>query len=429
LINIKTKRKSNRKISLAFLILIIFIFIYVGQFIIYYKDSIPYELINTNKFKGEATFIYFYGFTANSIAVFNRDKFNKNKEDLLNFGPLISLDNKSKIDGKNKIFIFQIEALESSIVNTKYENKYIMPFLNGLTKSSIYFPFCLSYHKGGNTSDAEFSIINSVEPLNDYPAIKLGQKAYENSFVKKLKNIGYDTHVFHGNAGYFFDRQAAFPKAGFNIFHDINSMKLKQVTWGACDEDVYNYMLKTLENQKEPFIYYIISMSSHEPYNLINPIFFDKSFEQIDDVRTKNYFNSFRYVDKTLEYAVNKILQKYPDSLILIFGDHSSAIRNSKYYKNSRAITPSKKSLEFVPLFIISKDLPPHIERQKAVSFLDIAPTILYLIKNKIEIKTYGENLMDYNNLNNKIFFKDESFSRKELFNLIFNSLKDFIKF
>lgn len=189
LLNIKTKRKSNRKISLAFLILIIFIFIYVGQFIIYYKDSTPYELINTNKFKGEATFIYFYGFTANSIAVFNRDKFNKNKEDLLNFGPLISLDNKSKIDGKNKIFIFQIEALESSIVNTKYENKYIMPFLNGLTKSSIYFPFCLSYHKGGNTSDAEFSIINSVEPLNDYPAIKLGQEAYENSFIKKLKNL------------------------------------------------------------------------------------------------------------------------------------------------------------------------------------------------------------------------------------------------
>ncbi len=424
--SIKIKMGFKLKVSLIIFLLIFFIFVYFVQFIIYYKDSTPYELLNTNKFKGEATFVYFYGFTANSIAVFQRDKYNKNKEELLNFGPSISINTEESKFHKKHIFIFQIEAFEASAVLTKYNNEYIMPFLNELKKSSIYFPFCLSYHKGGNTSDAEFSILNSVEPLDDYPAIKLGERAFSNSFIKILKNSGYDTHVFHGNAGYFFDRQAAFPKAGFNIFHDLNSMKLKQVTWGACDEDVYNYMLESLENQKEPFIYYIISMSSHEPYNLINLVFFDKAFEQIDDIRTKNYFNSMRYVDKTLQYAIQKILEKYPDALILIFKDHSSAIRNSKYYKNSRVVFPSKKSLEFVPLFIFSKDLTPHFEKQNAISFLDIAPTILYLSKVDAKIKTYGENLINFSNLKNKIYFKDESFSRKELFKIIYNSLKDY---
>jgi len=424
----KIKIGFKLKISLVLFLIIFFIFAYFVQFIIYYKDSTPYELLNTNKFKGEATFIYFYGFTANSIAVFYRDKYNNKKEELLSYGPLISINNEDNKFPKNHVFIFQIEAFESSAVLAKYNNEYVMPFLNELKNSSIFFPFCLSYHKGGNTSDAEFSVINSVEPLNDYPAIKLGSNAFSNSFIKILKNFGYDTHVFHGNAGYFFDRQSAFPKAGFNIFHDLNSMKLKQVTWGASDEDVYNYMLENLKNQKEPFIYYIISMSSHEPYNLINPVFFDKTFEQIDDIRTKNYFNSMRYVDKTLQYSVQKILIKFPDAVIIIFGDHSSAIRNSKYYKNSRVVTPSGNSLEFVPLFIISKDLSSHFEKQKAVSFLDIAPTILSLSNVNATIKTYGENLIDFTNLKNKIYFKGESFSRKELFNIIFDSLKDYFK-
>lgn len=431
--SIKVKIFINKKINISYILIIIFLIVYVGQFIIYYKDSTPYELLNTNKFKGEATFIYFYGFTANSIAVFQRDKFNKNKEELLNFGLLTHINdkflNKENKFNKKHIFIFQIEAMESSIIFTKYNNEYIMPFLNELTNLSIFFPFCLSYHKGGNTSDTEFSVINSVEPLNDYPAIKLGEKAFVNSFIKKLKDSGYDTQVFHGNAGYFFDRQSAFPKAGFNIFHDLNNMKLRQVGWGASDEDVYNYMLKNLEIQSEPFIYYIISMSSHEPYNLINSIFIDKSFENIEDIRTKNYFNSMRYVDKSLKYSVQKILEKYPDALILIFGDHSSAIRNNKYYKNSRIVSSNKKALEFVPLFIFSKDLKPHFEKENIVSFLDIGPTILYLSGIEVQIKTYGESLIDNSILKNKIYFKDESFSRKELFKIVYNNLKNFLKF
>ena len=143
------------KTSITIFLLIIFLFLYFCQFIIYYKDSTPYELLNTNKFKGEATFVYFYGFTANSIAVFQRDKYNKNKEDLLTYGPIISIENVENRLVNKHIFIFQIEALESSAVFAKYNDEYVMPFLNELTKSYIYFPFCLSYHKGGNTSDAE----------------------------------------------------------------------------------------------------------------------------------------------------------------------------------------------------------------------------------------------------------------------------------
>jgi len=204
-------------------------------------------------------------------------------------------------------------------------------------------------------------------------------------------------------------------------------MKLKEVGWGAEDKEVYTFMLNKLEEQKEPFIYYTISMSSHEPYNLINSVFYDKIFNDINDVRVRNYFNSMRYVDKALEDAITKILRKHPDAIIFIFGDHCSNIRENPYYKNSRVITKSKIAIEFVPLFIVSSELTPYIEKNKVASLLDISPTIIYLSRIKTSIRTFGENLLNPKKLNNSIYFRNEEYSRKELYKLIFNEIKKYM--
>lgn len=418
-------KKKDIKRATAF-ILIFLIFFLVSALIFTFIDS-PIELARSTRFQDEVKSVYFYGLLENSVAVFIKNPPTLNWAKLLDFGPELTFKHpEDKIKNK-KIFIFQIEALESTAIFAKHDGEYVTPFLNDLAGKSLFFPFCLSYHKGGNTSDAEFAVINSVEPLDEYPAMKLGDEAFKNSFIRFFNNAGFDSYIFHGNQAFYFDRDKAFKKAGFKEYYDIKKMGLKQYTWGAEDEDVFSFAVNKLDEQKEPFLYYIISMSSHEPYNLINIHYENERFGNIKDSRTKNFFNSINYVDKALEKSVKAIMKKYPDALIIIFGDHSTNVRKNEYYRNAICRASSGLVCEFVPLIIYGSGITPHVENQNAVSFLDIAPTILSLASIDATIKTYGEDLTKYEDLKNPIPFRGEKFSREELFKLIFESLKDYL--
>ena len=112
---------------------------------------------------------------------------------------------------KPNYVIIQVESMDANIVNQKYKGVYVTPFLRSLTASAVYYPFAMSYHEGGGTSDSEFSIINSVEPLESYPALKLSSYDFPNSMVSKLDAQGYSTFAFHGNIGSFYNEMWHFP--------------------------------------------------------------------------------------------------------------------------------------------------------------------------------------------------------------------------
>jgi phosphoglycerol transferase MdoB-like AlkP superfamily enzyme len=418
---------NNKNIKRANAFILNFFAIFFICFLIFSFIDSPFKLASSNNFADEVKSVYFYGLLENSVAVFIKNPPGLNWAKLLDFGPTCTFGNPGDSIKNKEIFIFQIEALESTAIFAKHDGEFVTPFLKELADKSLFFPFCLSYHKGGNTSDAEFAIINSVEPLDEYPAMKLGEEAFKNSFIKFFNNAGFESYIFHGNQAFYFDRDKAFKKAGFQEYYDIKKMGLKQYTWGAEDEEVFAFAVNKLNEQKEPFLYYLISMSSHEPYNLINIHYQNKRFDNIKDSRTKNYFNSINYLDQALEKSIEAILKKYPDALIVVFGDHSTNIRKNEYYRNAICRASSGLVCEFVPLIIYGQGITPHRENQFAVSFLDIAPTILSLASVNAKINTYGEDLTKYNDLKNSIPFRGEKFSRKELFSLIYEALKEYI--
>jgi lipoteichoic acid synthase len=321
-------------------------------------------------------------------------------------------------NSKQNFVVIQVESMDSNIVNTKYKDKYIMPYLQSLTNESVYYPYTLSYHMGGATSDCEFSTIDSIEPLTSFPAIKLNSYYYPNSYLKRLTDQAYTTVAFHGNIGSYFNRTMSFSKMGFQEFNDMTKMNLKDEGWGAPDHKVFNYALDRINSVKSPFLSYIITMTSHGPFTNAGYYYHNNEYDDITDVTVKDYFNSLSYVDQSIKDFVLSVRSMQKDTNILIYGDHTPNVNKDGLFKQASFIYENKY-FEFVPIFILTPDKKVYKETKKVASFLDISPTILNASGVPFKIKSEGLDLLQDPSGNNTIPFKGSNYDREFLYSKI----------
>ncbi|MFC1503801.1 LTA synthase family protein [Spirochaetota bacterium] len=370
---------------------------------------------------GEIAIIKRYGLLVNSIVYMMKYSQDNDLIKLLDNGPLHTSAGREK-DQKPDIILIQAEAMDAHAVKAKYNGRHIMPFLGSIKDASIYYPYVLAYHKGGGTSDCEFSIINSVEPLDHFPGIKLRYYSYENSFIRFLKKNGYSSYAFHGNRGDYFNRIIAFNKMGFIDFYDILKMELTESGWGAPDEDLFDYISKAALSHKKPVYYHIITMSSHIPFTTVSDYYTDPYFETVKKKSARDYFNSMAYLDKQIEKFIKDI--KHDNTYIFIYGDHASCASTIPGIYSQSKYKRGADAFEFVPLLIITPEKRGYTEKRLAASFLDLGITILEAAGVPYEIRTKGENLLSYPIKDNDIPFKSKNYKRSELYKMGLSTFK-----
>ena len=412
--NFKKFKVIERKIKVVNIISIVVALVVMLSSEIYIHiangDETPYH--NNNGDIDETFLVSRYGTMVNEIIQVSANA----RGDLsarLQYGENITKE-KTKEDNPNIIYI-QVEALDSSIVDYAFEGEEVMPFLKSLSEKSIYYPYTLSYHSAGGTSDSEFATINSLEPFDFFPSLKIANYDFFNSYVSKLQKAKYDTSVFHGNYSKFFSRDEVYPKMGYKHFYDLKSMKVKEAGWGASDEDLFNYTQKILEKKKTPYFAHVITMTSHEPFTNVDHVNALKSFSGISDKDTRKYASAINYVDKQLEDFVNKMQDD--NTYIFIIGDHTSAV-NSQHYKTSSYVKDNKR-FEYVPLFIITPDKAVYKEEKYVASFLDISPTMLNISGIEYQVFSDGYDLLSGEMQDSELPYRGMNYKRSELFSEI----------
>jgi len=331
----------------------------------------------------------------------------------------ISYGNKVVIHSPNShranVLMIQVESLDANIINTTYRGRYITPFLHDLSQKSIYYPYALSYRRAGGTSDCEVAVLNSLESLENYPIMKLESYSYPNCIVEKLNKQGYRTIAFHGNAGRYWNRNKAYKQMNFDEFYDRRRMGLKVVGWGAPDKDVFEYVKNTLSSENKNFFYYIITMSSHEPFTLVKQYYIINTFDDVEPALTRNYFSSIQYVDNTLRDFITTFRKKYKNTFIFIYGDHTPYVIDEGDYKRTFFIL-DHRGFEFVPLIILTPDNRIYREEHRVAGYLDFAPTVLSAAGGSFEIRTSGLDLLRTPITDDNIKFRGQSYDRKLLF-------------
>lgn len=371
------------------------------------------DTITRRNFFGERIIVKKYGTLVNNFCDLLRYGDEKKIISRFDYGNKLSFKNSS--DKPNNIIVIQVESMNSNIIRFRYKDKCVMPFLNKLSYSGIYYPRLISHHYAGGSSDAEFVAINSIEPTIGFPAFRLRTYDYPNSIAKKLTQRGYVVSAFHGNTADFFNRGMAFTKMGFQSFYDINDMKLCQEGWGASDSAVFQFVKNKLAKEKNPLFYYIITMSSHAPFSNVENYYHNNHFDDINNHIEKAYLNSMSYVDRELSRFVNFIKDSISNSYVLVFGDHSVLVEGTFYSTKSSYIPGVEFAFGFVPLLILTPYLKSFHETQYVTTFIDLAPTILAGTGLNISMYSSGLNLLERIN-DGYINFEDGKYKRSELF-------------
>ncbi|MDP4089542.1 MAG: LTA synthase family protein [Bacillota bacterium] len=313
-------------------------------------------------------------------------------------------DNQYKgiFSGQNLVVI-QVESLENFVVGQKYDNQEITPNLNKLLKNSLYFSNFYEQVNNGNSADADLMINASI-----YPARRGGTffRFPANNYItlpELLKEKGYATKALHSDYGYYWNVETALSHFGFDEFKDINSFDHRDTFgMGLTDESFFRQVGSMAENQNSPFYYFMVTSTSHTPFempekfkNLKLPSDFDKTY-------MGGYFQSVSYTDKQIGAFIDGLDTSgvLDNTTIVIYGDHCGV---HKYFGDTVAKIQPQESWwnndKRIPFIIYHKGMEGK-ELKVQGGEIDVLPTLAYTLgidSSKYNNSALGRNLLNTN--------------------------------
>lgn len=211
------------------------------------------------------------------------------------------------------------------------------------------------------------------------------QSPYLTAMAPIFHRLGYRVEFWY--AGYpSWDNIKTFALAqGFDAFYGVMDYDApKAGIWGTTDKATLAALSKHLDEEAEPTVHLIMTISNHPPYAI------DLASEGIDEkeIRAKLEGRSdraddlakevghYRYMDKVVTAFVRDTEAKYPDSLFALTGDHS--------IRMDPTLHPDLYDHEAVPFVLYGKGIRKDLFPADAVgSHLAIVPTIVELIAPK----------------------------------------------
>lgn len=267
--------------------------------------------------------------------------------------------------------------------SSEYTGKNFTPFLDSLSNKSIFFS--RAFANGKRSIEGLPSILASIPALMNEPFITSQYNTVRiNSIASLLKTKGYTTSFFHGgkNGTMGFDNFTA--AAGFEKYYGESEYdgptKNNDGNWGIYDHAFYNFMIRKLNETKQPFVSAVFSLSSHHPYKI--PDEFQNKYPDGDLPILK----SIAYADDALRSFFYQAASQswYENTVFIITADHTGPT----YTEAGSTST----GIFHIPVLIYYPDVTPEI-RNDVAQQIDILPTVLHYAGYTGKYSSLGRDL------------------------------------
>jgi phosphoglycerol transferase MdoB-like AlkP superfamily enzyme len=224
---------------------------------------------------------------------------------------------------KPDIIIIVLESFSGYLIGPLGGDSLVTPNINRYAREGILFS---NFYASGTRTDKAIPAI-----LDGYPAqpaqsiIKEPKKSQSlPSLVKILIDNGYHSSFWYGGEINFANFNSFVIGSGFHdiITRDNFNPVNYNSKWGVHDHILFQTLEDSMKNVKEPFLKVILTLSSHEPFDVpMEPV-----FKGSDDMA--KYKNSVYYTDKTLGSFLDwaKGTDWWKNALIIMVADHCARI-------------------------------------------------------------------------------------------------------
>jgi phosphoglycerol transferase MdoB-like AlkP superfamily enzyme len=222
----------------------------------------------------------------------------------------------------NVLFIV-LESFSGYLIGPLGGDSLATPNFNRYIKEGVLFT---NFYASGNRTDKAIPAI-----LNGYPAqpaqsiIKEPRKTQSlPSIVKTLTASGYNSSFWYGGEINFANFNSFVIGSGFQeiVTKDNFNPADYNSKWGVHDHVLFNVLQDSMKKMKEPFLKVVLTLSSHEPFDVPGEPVFEGS-----DVYTK-YRNSVHYADEALGKYLDwaKTTDWWKNTLVILVADHCCRI-------------------------------------------------------------------------------------------------------
>ena len=308
--------------------------------------------------------------------------------------------NIDSLQQKPNVILICVESLSASFMQSFGNKKNITPFLDKLSKESVFFTN--TYATGTRTIRGMEAIVLSVPPTAGRSIVKRPNNNNLFSIGEVFKQQGYSRTFFYGGDGYFDNMNQFFGGNGFDIvdrgrgFLLGDSFKAKRINinnnevtfenaWGVCDENVYDKVIQQANishKNKQPFFNFIMTTSNHRPYTYPEG--------KIDIPSGTSRSGAVKYTDFAIKEFINKAKKQtwFKNTVFIIMADHcaSSAGRSELDIANYH-----------IPVMIYNLPNTPAKIQRKLTSQIDIFPTLFGYLNWSYESKLYGRDIEKIN--------------------------------
>lgn len=369
-------------------------------------------------------FLDFYNALANDISkhtYVSKEKEKEIKSFLESNSQNTSTNLKGSAKGKNLIII-QVEALQQFVIDKKVMGQEVTPNLNKLIKRSAYFNNYFYQIAAGGTSDAEFMANTSLYPAPSGAASFLYSNNDYFSLPKALTKNGYETVGLHGYMETFWNRNVMYNTLGFKSFLGEKSYKINEkIGLGLSDKEFLSQSLDKLHALSNPYYAFLITLSSHFPYDDINK-YGEFNSGDYESSLLGNYLKAIHYTDAQLGMFIDKLEEDgtLDNSVLAIYGDHYAIPKDNqnelaKFMGLDNLNELQWTELQKVPLIVhFPKDANKGLQEVYGGE-MDLYPTLsnLFDLPNDNEL---GKDL--FNSKNGTVIFRNGSFTDGNIFYL-----------
>jgi phosphoglycerol transferase MdoB-like AlkP superfamily enzyme len=259
--------------------------------------------------------------------------------------------------GKNLIVV-QVESLQDFAVDFQVAGQPVMPHLRDWAQESLRFTNVTDQTSEGRTSDAEFTTMTSLLPL-DHGAVAFRYPG--NRYVglpHVLASHGYATLSAVAFEPGFWNRQVMHPAYGFQTsLFESDFRMTEQIGWGLNDRDFLQQMVPRLERLPRPFAAWLITLSLHHPYDGFPANHRVLKLGALENTAFGNYLHTMRFFDQALEDFETALARDglLDDTVLVVFGDHDAGFPRDRLHAKDIGIGADEISwtlTDRVPLFI-----------------------------------------------------------------------------